>query len=338
MKFLFIKLKHIGDTLLLTPAVRAVRQAYPNAEIWVVVRKGCESILAGCPDIDRVLTSAAPEKERRGLWNWWSDLTLAAAIRRGRVDYAFELGDGDRGRWLTLLCGARRRCANAAGKPLNWWWRKTFTHFSHFYWYQSHQVEKDFMTVSDCLPAPLTQSIPPLCFDQHFSTEWPPGLNVHEFVVVHPGTRWPIKRWPVRYWRELCAKLLERIQTVILSSGPDIEEIRLAESLREACPERIISTKGQASWTQLAWLLGKAKLFVGVDTAAMHLSAACSCPTVALFIGSRPVEWAPWHARHVILQPPAGEQHESGAPSERLLVADVLQACDRLLNEGKRAH
>ena len=64
MRLLFVKLKHIGDALIMTPALMAARAAYPRAEIWVVVRQGCEGILAGCPAIDRVLTTAAPEAHR----------------------------------------------------------------------------------------------------------------------------------------------------------------------------------------------------------------------------------------------------------------------------------
>ena len=56
MRLLFIKLKHIGDSLLLTPTLTAARAAYPAAEIWVVVRRGCEGILVGCPAVDGVLT------------------------------------------------------------------------------------------------------------------------------------------------------------------------------------------------------------------------------------------------------------------------------------------
>jgi len=334
MKFLFIKLKHIGDTLLLSPTVRALRQTYPQALIWVVVRRGCETVLAGCPDIDRVLTAAAPEKERRSPWNWWADLTLAAAIRRERFDYVFELGDGDRGRWLASLCGAKRRCTNAAGKPLHWWWRKTFTDFSHFYWYQSHQVEKDYITTSDCLPAPLTGPPPRLCFDRDRAKPWPATDMFDDFAVVHPGTRWRIKRWPSERWVTLCTRLLERLHGIVISAGPDPEEIRLAEQLCAIDPQRIVSTHGQASWAQLAGLLYKARLFVGVDTAAMHMAAACACPTVALFIGSSPVEWAPWRTRHVVVQPQEEGEVVGARPAERISVKRVLHACDTVLGRS----
>jgi heptosyltransferase-3 len=64
MRLLFIKPKHIGDTLLLMPTLIAVRQAYPAAEIWLLVRRGCESILAGRREIDRLLLLAGETRPR----------------------------------------------------------------------------------------------------------------------------------------------------------------------------------------------------------------------------------------------------------------------------------
>ena len=60
MRLLFIKLKHIGDALIMTPMLTAVRARHPEAEIHVVVRHGTEGILAGCPAIDQLHTPPLP--------------------------------------------------------------------------------------------------------------------------------------------------------------------------------------------------------------------------------------------------------------------------------------
>jgi heptosyltransferase-3 len=65
MRILFTKLRHIGDNLLITPIVVATRLKYPDAEIWVAVRRGTEGILAGCPEIDHLVTTARPEEGGR---------------------------------------------------------------------------------------------------------------------------------------------------------------------------------------------------------------------------------------------------------------------------------
>ena len=124
MRLLFVKLKHIGDSLLLTPTLTAVRASYPDAEIWVVVRQGCEGIMTGCPAIDKLLTGAAPEAANRSRLNWWRECQMILELRRRRFAYAFELSDGVRGRWISCVSRAKIRCTNETARPLNWWWRR----------------------------------------------------------------------------------------------------------------------------------------------------------------------------------------------------------------------
>ena len=168
LKLLFIKLKHIGDSLLLTPTLIGARQQYPDAEIWVVVRKSCERILAGCSSIDQLRTVAAPESTERSSFNWLEDWKLVREIRRKKFDYVFELSDGDRGRWMATLSGARLKCANARG--LHWWWRRQFKCVSHYQWLRRHWVEKDYYTVHDCLSLPAT--VPGLSFEKKRAEAW----------------------------------------------------------------------------------------------------------------------------------------------------------------------
>ena len=325
MRLLFIKLKHIGDALLLTPTLTAARAAYPTAEIWVVVRRGCEGILAGCPAVDRVLTAAPAEASQRSPLAWLGDLRLALLCHRQRFDYAFELGDGDRGRWLAWWSGARVR--GATRTRVNWVARRAITRFSDTDWLRGHRVEKDFALVNEVLP--LAQPVPPLAFSRERMMEWSPATAAREFVVLHPGTRWLRKRWPLECWIALGRLLQARNLTMVISCGPDAEERETACQLQAALGPDGLNTDGQTTWAQLAGLLGRARLFVGVDTAAMHLAAACQCPTVALFGPSVVHFWRPWQVRHELLVPP-GAAPEDRRMSE-LPVAEVFAACLRLL-------
>lgn len=334
MRLLFVKLKHIGDSLLLTPTLSAVRQAYPEAVIWVVVRKGCEGILAGCPAIDRVVVAAAAEARHRSKLNWWSDWRLIRQLRAQHFDRAFELGDGDRGRWIVWLSGANVRCTNAVFTPLSWWWRSKFNVQSKFDWRHRHRVEKDFFSVHDGLP--LGPEIPALMFERHFAGAWSDSTPLSRYAVLHPGTRWRRKRWPLEKWVELGRALLANLNQLIVSVGPDPEEIALADSLTAALGPRTMSTRGKSSWAQLAALLYGAELFVGVDTAAMHLAAACQCPTVALFRSAEVEQWRPWKAPHrVVVPPPSGQPVTDEMiweeTAENILVSDVLRACREML-------
>ena len=117
MRILFTKLRHIGDNLLITPTLVAVKRKFPDAEIWVAVRRGTEGILAGCPEIGRIITTARPEEGRRTWGDLGRDMASLAEISRTRFDYAFELGDNNRGRILAAASNAAVRCTNSYERP-----------------------------------------------------------------------------------------------------------------------------------------------------------------------------------------------------------------------------
>lgn len=330
MRLLVIKLKNIGDALLLTPMLTAVKSKYPGAEIWVLVRKGTEGILAGCPAIDRLITSAPPEKQSRSAANLRADLALLASIRKARFDYAWDLGVGDRGRWFCALSGANRKAAVIKG-PMSPFWSACFRDklARDIAFAGRHRVEMDFERVASVLP--LDRPIPPLTYDRERTTLWPGAADLKEFVVLHPTTRWKRKKWPREKWLELGRELLKRVPHLIISTGPDQEEKRLARELAHNLGPNARETGGALDWSALAGLLYRTRLFVGVDTAAMHLAAACRAPIVALFGPSSADEWSPWRAQHLIVRP----NGPAAVPETELMahipVAAVLEACEQML-------
>ena len=329
-KLLFIKLKHIGDSLLLTPTLTAARAAYPQAQIWVVVRKGCEGILAGCPAIDRVLTSAAPETSVRKTFDWLNDLKLLREIRRQNFDYTFELTQGDRGRLLVGWSGAQFRCANDGVYRVPIFWRPWFNKLSTHNWTDEHQVEANFNFVNEFLPLNASEP-PPLVFDR--AAAKPCGLSgkFAEYIVIHPAARWQRKRWPLEKWVQ-CGRELLKSSPLIISVGPNDDEVQLGDALVSTLGPQAVSTRGQLSWAQLAGLLYGAKLFVGVDTAAMHLAAACQCPIVALFASSVAKHWRPWRVRHQLVGPILKPGQKTGADlMANIQPEEVLAACRQML-------
>jgi heptosyltransferase-3 len=340
MKLLFIKLKHIGDALLLTPTLMAARASYPNAEIWVVVRKGSEGILRGCPAIDHLLCSVAPEKKNRRTSDWLHELRLLGTLRRQQFDHVFELSDGDRGRFLAVLCGASRRGLNNSTRKLNPLWL-AFFQSSNFPWQDRHSVEKDYYTVNDLLP--LKPPIPPLAFDRSATQLWEPAASLTNFAVLHPASRWMRNRWPVENWISLGRWLLQRIPFLVISAGPQVDEILLAARIQAALGPQSLSTEGKLSWAQLADLLYRSRLLVVGDTGALHLGAACGCPIVGLYRPSMIVHWRPWQTLHRAVSDPdyvprgtraveADAQHQTVFPTR---LEDVISACEEVLCEAQ---
>ena len=335
MRILFTKLRHIGDNLLITPIIVATRQKFPEAEIWVAVRRGTEGILAGCPEIDRLLTTARPEEGRRTWRDSGSDFATLAGIAAGRFDFAMELGDNDRGRTLIAASMARVRATHASDLGLSPFWRRCFTHVVEQERGNLHQVEMDYMTPRMVLGLP--DDIPPLRFAREASLPWKGDSSLPRggFAILHAATRWHCKSWPSERWRAALEGILEFTPRVIVSCGPSPDEIAEARALCGGFGERVITTGGSSSWRELAWLLERARYYVGVDTAAMHLAAAMQTPVVSLFGHSVPGQFGPWKCPGIMVAPAGRKRGEPGEvpglpDNDRMLritVGEVVEAC-----------
>ena len=127
-----VKLNHIGDTLLMTPTTRFLRRQFPDAAIDVVVRKGCEAILEGNPDISKVFAVGhLDRKQRSRITAMREAFGILRRFTLRRYDYAFDLSNSDRGKTIILLSAARIRAVNDRVFELGWK-RKLFNRISHF--------------------------------------------------------------------------------------------------------------------------------------------------------------------------------------------------------------
>lgn len=335
MKILLIKLKNIGDTLIMTPVIAGIRQRYPQAHLAVLVRQGTQGILAGCPGIDEVFVSAAPEKEKRG-FVWWKDIRTLMHIRASAFDWVFELADNDRGRWMSIFSGGRYRVTSSWGWIVPWHFLHGFSVFSKQNWQLMHRVEKDYRLVSEFLPLP--EEIPPLVFEPPAGCD-PLVVPGRPYVVLHPVSRWKRKAWTCERWVSVGKALMAKGFDCIVSSGPDPVEVELAEEITAALGEHASCTQGRRSWAELARLISGARLFAGLDTAAMHLAAACQRPVVGLFAQSIEHQWGPWKCPHEVVRPggdlPPDFPDFIEAAAQRSMLdiseSDVIAACDRLL-------
>ena len=197
---------------------------------------------------------------------------------------------------------AKKRCVNNSLNRLNPWWRLWFNHVSVTPWIQGHRVEKDFLTVADCLKLP--SDIPALCFEKS-DTIVPESIrDLHDFAIIHPGSRWISKRWPNEHWIRLGQSLLKQTMCIVVSCGPAPDERKqAAELVAKLGSQHAISSDGQWTWAELAACLHRTRVLVGVDTAAIHLAAACQCPIVGIYSHILMHHWKPWRAQGQLLHP-----------------------------------
>lgn len=312
MKFLFIKLNLIGDAFLLTGTARALKRLHPQAEIHAVVRKGTEAILVGCPDISKVYV--AGDKSGGALAGMRRNFGLIRALRKEHYSHAFEFGDADRGRILSVLSGAKRRYANSSEFKKTHIWQLLMRQSEPMQRQGLHAATWDLNTVALAFPQLRSQTPPQAVFEASAADfGWVDALGLKDAAVfVHPVASRPGKMWTLEGWIAVVRHILSLGHPVILSSGPAAKEVELCQQIAAAVgSDQVFVTQGQLPWQAVAGAMRRSLMYVGTDTAAMHLAAASGLPIVALF--AHPPEslqsiWYPICKHSRLISPPKAEQ------------------------------
>lgn len=360
---LVFKQRNIGDVLLATPAIHALRTAWPRARVAVAVNSGTEEMIAGNPDVDRVIVFDRAARDSGGMLRWKEEVRFLREIRSWRPDLAVQLTEGDRGAILAFLSGARWRVGVEPNRRGLKGKEKLFTHLCPRPPLLQHAVLRDLDVVGTAgiLPAGLglgfsfseadrARAAGLLC-----GAEVPAGVP---YAVVQPGSRWKFKCWTDEGNARLIAHLSRRRLLSVVTSGPDPEETTQVDRIRGLCPIPFASLAGRLTFKELGALIASARLYVGADSAPMHLAAAVGTPTVAIFGPTGAFNWAPWEGidwgyspehpagtrfvgRHAVVQKdmkciPCGQDGCEGTKRSRCMeeitVGEVTDAVDRLLS------
>jgi heptosyltransferase-3 len=295
---LVFKQRNIGDVLLATPAIHALRSAWPSARIAVAVNSGTEEMVSGNPDIDRVFVFDRGTRDAGGARRWREEGRFLGGIRAWRPDLAVQLTEGDRGAILAFLSGARFRVGVAPARAGLWWKDRLFTHLAPPPGRFRHTVLKDLDVVAAAGIAPSDTSL-----RFHVSEEdrrrarekaAEVGVGDEPYAVVHPGSRWKFKCWTTAGMAGVLDLLENRGIRPVITGAPDPAEHRIVREIVEKRGRGVPTLVGVLTLKELGALIAGARLFVGVDSAPMHIAAAVGTPTVAVFGPSGGFNWAPW--------------------------------------------
>jgi heptosyltransferase III len=304
-RVLVVKLRHHGDVLLSSPVFTVLKTHVPHAGIDALVYDETAEMLSLHPAIDMVHTVSRKWRglgaRRHALEEW----RLFRTLRSRRYDLLIHLTDHPRGAWLVrgLAIGA-----SVAPERAGRWWRNTFTHrFPVLKNGRRHTVEMH-------LDALRRIGIQPLRDERRLVLE--PGtaaaahierlMQAHDlankqFLHVHPTSRWAFKCWPTALVATMIDALASRGWRVVVTSSPAAAERAYIAEIFQQTRSHPLDLSGTLTLKQLAALTSHARLFVGVDSAPMHMAAAMGTPVVALFGPSGDIEWAPWQVPHRIV-------------------------------------
>jgi ADP-heptose:LPS heptosyltransferase len=305
-RILVVRLDNLGDVLVTTPAIRAIRRSLPQASITLLASAvGAQAGLLN-PDIDAVITYAAPWMDP------WGELphdpereTRAIAEVRARAFDGAVVFTSFRqsplpAAYLCYLAGIPLRLAASIDGP-----GSLLTTRHRHPERAMHEVERglDLVAAIGCATDDdrLVLRVPQKARSE--VAEMVDGSR--PLVVVHPGCSMPARTYPWQQYAEVIDGLVRDLNARVVVTGAAPERGLVAAVVAATAPwtrERVTATAGALSFPALCALIDSADVLVTNNTGPMHVAAAVATPVVALFALTNPPEqWGPWRVPHRML-------------------------------------
>jgi predicted lipopolysaccharide heptosyltransferase III len=336
MNILLIQLKRIGDLVLTTPAMAAVREKYPRAKISLIVSSDARELLPAIGGVDQTFIA---RKKISDAASWFT-------VARRKYDYCVDFTRNDRSAFLTLLSGATKRVT--ADHPRL---RAKLRSLSYNVLVDCAIGDMHTVDYHLCLLQPLgIQSasptlqlhLPTSALDAAAETLRSKGVR-GEFVLLHPGSARVEKFWEPERWAEVIRFVTARgLACAVTGSASPLEQAHIAE-IRARTRDPFVDLSATGDLLTLAALIKSARLLVTVDSAPMHFAAATQTPQVVLFGPTNPMHWYPRFTPAVILQ---GHQtvpltefssNQKAVEMNRISTAQVFDAMEALLARPRDA-
>jgi ADP-heptose:LPS heptosyltransferase len=315
VKILLIRLRLLGDVVFTTPAVRAIRQAFPDAQMTYLVEDYASPVVLDSPHLDRVWVVPLS----RGWRRVYDDVVLAQRIYRERFDIVVDFHGGPRSTWLTWASRAPLRLGyEIAGRS----WMYTTVVDRPRELRPRHSVENQWdllphlarATVAPPRAAAALDRAPSPATDRVEMAESPEAAarvaarlaaagvaSGHPLIVIHVSAGNPFRRWPVEDFVELAVRLgaAAPVRRIILTSGPS--ERDAARQIGEQARARLndvargtILAIEEFTLAELRSLLARASLFIGGDSGPLHVASTTDVPIVGIYGPTLPARSAPW--------------------------------------------
>lgn len=335
-KILFIRRDNIGDLICTTPAISAVRQAYPDVKIGILVNTYNAEVVMNNPDIDEIYVyqKAKHIPEKNKLIVWLNNIKILMKLREEKYDCAIACGTySARLARYTYFSGAKLRIGYVSYN----------TSKSFFYNYAKidsknslHEVERVFNLLEPLgiKGKPGKLKIYPSQFEiQNLKIFLEKISNKNKpLIAFHISSRKPENRWSSENFIDLARLIFNNYDVNILllwspgskdnpfHPGDDEKAKIIIKNLPEIIPYKTINLK------QLIAALNMASVVVCLDGGAMHIAAALGKPIVTIWGSTDPNRWRPWGVKHIILQ-------DANKKAENVKVIDVFEATSTFIED-----
>lgn len=305
-RILIVRTDRIGDLLLSTPVIKAVRDKYPQAYIAMSVSPYAKDVVEGSPYLDDVIVYDKDRKHK----SWSRTIKFARNLEKKRFDLAIMLHPTNRVHLFTYLAGISRRVGY--DRKLGFLLTDKIPHTKERG--EKHELEYNLdllrylkINVEDKnIYMPIKKE----------SEEWADDLfkqngikSQDKLLAINPAASCPSKIWPPERFAEVADELTKKygFKVLVVSGGKDL---LTAENVIKNMHSPAISLAGKSSVSQLASLLKKCSLFISNDSGPVHIASAVGTPVISIFgrkqKGLSPKRWGPVGTRDKFLHKDVG--------------------------------
>ena len=300
---LLIQLGDIGDVVLSFPCIRALRENFPHADLVVAVRQKAEELIQDCPWTDGVISINQDERK------WHQEVIYQKEfffqVRKYKFDMSVDLRTGTRGAILTFLSGARQRVGFFApdGKL---WRNRMFTHLAYLEgkpeqhmaeYYLNLLLTYGFKTNNIWpqmeIPDERLEKVEVLFRKENIPTN-------HPVIAIQPFSLWGYKEWAREKYAALVNWIVSEYGFPVIITG-SLEEREKADEIIKMVGTNVYNFAGKTSIGMFSAVLKLCKLFIGGDSAGIHIAAAVGTSTVGIFGPASISHWAPRGKQHAVV-------------------------------------
>ncbi len=309
---LLIRPDHLGDVLFLTPALRALRRAQPDATITTLVGPWAEDLLSLNPDVNTVESLRFPwftRSPNENLLAPYRALYAAAEPLAGRFDVAIiSRFDHWWGAWLAAAAGIPRIIGYDVPDV------RPFLTDVVPYRAGQHEVLQN-LGLTHTLGTEMTAT--PESLPLRYEISGVHRMKIRQLlngsglqkvngplVAIHPGSGAAVKRWSVEQWGALMRAMRAQYGCQFVITGGSAEALLASKVVRAAGEEvPVVSLADDTDLPELAALFEQCALVIGPDSGPLHIAVTMGRPTVHLYGPVSPQTFGPWGSphRHVVI-------------------------------------
>lgn len=305
-RILIVRTDRIGDVLLSTPVIKALRENYPHSHIAMMVRPYARDIVEGNPFLDEVLIY-----DKEGCHkSFFSSLQFALALRRKKFDLAVILHPTNRVHLITWLAAIPVRLG--FNRKLGFLLTLSIPDEKHLALMHEADYGLELLKEIGIVAKDKTLFMP----IKKDSVEWVSNFFTEKaidrnkpLIYIHPGASCISKKWPISNFARLIKGLIEefRAEIVIFVGGEDKE---IARQIYGLCQSKPLCVLEDIPLPRIAALLKKGRLLISNDSGPVHISVAVGTPVIAIFgrnqAGLSPKRWGPLGEKDEVLHKDVG--------------------------------